>query len=103
MTPRNRQPVIRGTRHVRARGFTLIELLVVIAVIGILTSVVAAFYYVRLVMLMINGEPGKPFEAAMGAQLRAVLGGSMAFTLAMVVVPGILVGWAATAAAALVK
>ncbi len=74
-----------------------------LAVIGILTSVVGAFYYVRLVMLMINGEPGKPFEPAMGLQLRAVLGGSMAFSLAMVIVPGILVGWAATAAAALVK
>jgi NADH-quinone oxidoreductase subunit N len=74
-----------------------------LAVFGIVTSVVAAYYYVRIVMLMINGEPAKPFEPAMGPELRVVLGGSMVFTAAMVIVPGILVGWAGIAAAALVK
>jgi NADH-quinone oxidoreductase subunit N len=74
-----------------------------LAVIGVVTSVVAAYYYVRIIMLMINGEPAAPFERAMGAELRIVLGGSMAFSLAMIIVPGILVGWAGTAAAALIK
>lgn len=74
-----------------------------LAVIGVLTSVVAAFYYVRLVMLMINGQPGEPFEKTMGGELRVVLVGTMAFSLAMLIVPGILVDWAGTAAAALMK
>ena len=74
-----------------------------LAVIGVLTSVVAAFYYVRLVMLMINGKPGEPFEKTMGGELRVVLAGTMVFSLAMMLVPGLLVDWAGTAAAALVK
>ncbi len=74
-----------------------------LAVIGVLTSVVAAFYYVRLVMLMINGKPGEPFEKAMGGELKIVLVGTMAFSLAMLLVPGLLVEWAGTAAAALVR
>jgi len=74
-----------------------------LAVIGVLTSVVAAYYYVRIVMVMINGQPAAPFERTMGPELRVVLAGSMLFTAAMVVVPGILVGWAGTAAAALMK
>jgi NADH-quinone oxidoreductase subunit N len=75
-----------------------------LAVTGVLTSVVGAFYYVRLIMLMINGEPkGQPFVNDMGVELRAVLGGSMAFTVAMILVPGLLVSWAASAASALIK
>ncbi|BCW89457.1 NADH-quinone oxidoreductase subunit N [Alphaproteobacteria bacterium SO-S41] len=75
-----------------------------LAVIGILTSVVAAYYYVRIVMLIINGAPPeKPFEPTMGGELRVVLGGTMLFSAAMIIVPGILVGWAGIAAAALIK
>ncbi len=74
-----------------------------LAVIGVLTSVVGAFYYVRLVMLMINGQPGEPFVKSMGGELRLVLVGTMVFSLAMLLVPGILVDWAGTAAAALIK
>ena len=74
-----------------------------LAVIGVLTSVVGAFYYVRLVMLMINGQPGEPFEKKMGGELRLVLVGTMVFSLAMLLVPGILVDWAGTAASALLK
>ncbi len=74
-----------------------------LAVIGVLASVVGAFYYVRLIMLMINGKPGEPFEKAMGGELRIVLAGTMVFSLAMLLVPGILVDWAGTAAQALMK
>ncbi len=75
-----------------------------LAVIGIVSSVVAAFYYVRIVMVMINGAPpARPFVPAMGVELKAVLVGAMAFTLAMTIAPGVLVDWASTAAAALVR
>lgn len=74
-----------------------------LAVIGVLTSVVGAFYYVRLIMLMINGQPGEPFEKTMGGELRVVLVGTMVFSVAMMLVPGILVDWAGTAASALMK
>jgi NADH-quinone oxidoreductase subunit N len=72
-----------------------------VAIIGVLASVVAAFYYVRIVMLMINGEPSQPFVRELGGELRLVLAGTMAFALSSVLFIGILLGWAGTAAKAL--
>ncbi len=74
-----------------------------LAVIGVLLSVVGAFYYVRLVMIMINGEPSEPFERDMGGELKLVLGGTMVFAFASVLFIGVLMSWAGTAASALLK
>lgn len=74
-----------------------------LAIIGVVTSVVAAYYYVRIIMIMINGEPRQTFEPAMGTELRVVLVGTMVFTAVMTIIPGVLVDWAGTAAAALIK
>src|SRR5216684_1586094 len=68
-----------------------------LAVIGVVTSVVGAYYYLAIVKTMYFDEPAKAFEP-MPYELRAVLGVSGLFNLLFFVYPGPLVE-AATAAA----
>jgi len=68
-----------------------------LAVIGVLTSVVGAFYYIRIVKLMYFDEPAPGFRPVPG-ELRVVLGLSGAFVLLFVLFAGPL-GNAADAAA----
>jgi NADH-quinone oxidoreductase subunit N len=68
-----------------------------LAVIGVLTSVVGAFYYLAIVKVMYFDEPAKGF-GPMPAELKAVLGVSGVFNLLFAFYPGPLVE-AATAAA----
>ena len=55
-----------------------------LAVIGVLTSVVAAFYYLRIVKIMYFDEPADAFDTPLGAGLKLVILGS---SLAMLVIP----------------
>jgi NADH-quinone oxidoreductase subunit N len=71
--------------------------LFVLAVIGVLASVVGAYYYLTIVKIMYFDEPAQPFEP-MPYRLRLVLGLSGLFNLLFFVYPGPLVE-AATAAA----
>ena len=68
-----------------------------LAVIGVLASVVGAYYYLLIVKTMYFDEPAKGF-GPMPAELKAVLGVSGLFNLLFVLYPGPLVE-AATAAA----
>jgi NADH-quinone oxidoreductase subunit N len=68
-----------------------------LAVIGVLTSVVGAFYYLAIIKVMYFDEPAKGF-GPMPAELKAVLGVSGLFNLLFAFYPGPLVE-AATAAA----
>ncbi|PIO97726.1 NADH-quinone oxidoreductase subunit N 1 [uncultured Pleomorphomonas sp.] len=68
-----------------------------LAVIGILSSVVGAYYYLRIVKIMFLDEPKGAFEP-MGGELKAVLGISGLFVAAFALVLGPL-GDAALAAA----
>jgi len=68
-----------------------------LAVIGVLASVVGAYYYLAIVKVMYFDEPAKAF-GPMPAELRAVLGVSGLFNLLFFVYPGPLIE-AATAAA----
>jgi NADH-quinone oxidoreductase subunit N len=68
-----------------------------LAVLGVLASVVGAYYYLAIIKLMYFDEPVKGF-APMPAELRAVLGVTGLFNLLFCVYPGPLVD-AATAAA----
>ncbi|MBB5751244.1 NADH-quinone oxidoreductase subunit N [Prosthecomicrobium pneumaticum] len=68
-----------------------------LAVIGVLTSVVGAFYYIRIIKLMYFDEPAPAFRPVPG-ELRLVLGLSGAFVILFVLVAGPL-GNAADAAA----
>ena len=55
-----------------------------LAVIGVLSSVVAAFYYLRIVKIMYFDEPADAFDTPLGAGLKLVILGS---SLAMLVIP----------------
>ena len=72
-----------------------------LAVIGVLTSVVGAFYYLRLVKLMYFDEPVETFDRPVGPAMAAVLTGSSLFTLLFFVYPAPLVAGASAAAAVL--
>ncbi len=68
-----------------------------LAIIGILASVVGAFYYVRIIKIMFFDEPVDAFEP-MNNVLRVVLGGSGLFVLLFVFYPFPLVAAAEQAA-----
>jgi NADH-quinone oxidoreductase subunit N len=71
-----------------------------LAIIGVLSSVVSAFYYLRIVKLMYFDAPTEPFGPR-PASLSFVMAGSAAFTALFFVAPAPLVGAAQAAAAAL--
>jgi NADH-quinone oxidoreductase subunit N len=71
-----------------------------LAVIGVLTSVVGAFYYLSIVKVMYFDEPNGAVEP-MGAELRAVLTVAGAFNLLFFVYPAPLVSAATVAAKSL--
>src|SRR4051794_8148874 len=74
--------------------------LVTLAVIGVVTSVVGAYYYVRIVKVMYFDEPRPGFEP-MAPALKIVLGLASAVILLFWLVPAPLVGAAAAAARSL--
>ncbi|PLX39379.1 MAG: NADH-quinone oxidoreductase subunit NuoN [Hyphomicrobiales bacterium] len=72
--------------------------LYVLAVIGVLASVVGAFYYLRVIKIMYFDEPVAGFEP-MPSELRVILGASGLFVLLFFLFAGPIVGIAETAAA----
>ncbi|MBM3541134.1 MAG: NADH-quinone oxidoreductase subunit NuoN [Alphaproteobacteria bacterium] len=73
----------------------------VLAVLGVLSSVVAAYYYLRIVKIMYFDEPAEAFDRPVGAVLGTVLAGTSLFTLFFFLAPGMLLSSAKAAAAAL--
>src|SRR5262245_15800668 len=71
-----------------------------LAVIGVVTSVVGAYYYLAIVKIMYCDEPAKPFEP-MPHELRAVLAVAGLFNLLFFVYPGPLIEAANAAAKSL--
>ena len=61
--------------------------LYVLAVIGVIASVVGAYYYLRIIKIMYFDEPSEGFEP-MPTELRVVLGVSGAFVLLFVFIAG---------------
>ncbi|CAA2100022.1 NADH-quinone oxidoreductase subunit N [Methylobacterium bullatum] len=74
--------------------------LVGLAVVGVVTSVVGAFYYLRLVKVMYFDEPQAPYET-MAPGLRIVLGLSSAVVVLFFLLPSPLVSAAGAAAKSL--
>jgi NADH-quinone oxidoreductase subunit N len=72
-----------------------------LAVIGVLSSVVGAFYYLRIVKLMYFDEPVEAFDTPIGREMTVVLTGTSLLVLLFFVVPGPVIRGAAAAAAAL--
>lgn len=71
-----------------------------LAVIGILTSVVSAFYYLRIVKVMYFDAPAPAFETA-GGEVRAIMWASGAFVILFVAVANPIRTMAAAAAKSL--
>src|SRR5438094_2678614 len=71
-----------------------------LAVLGVLASVVGAYYYLVIVKIMYFDEPAKAFEPMPG-ELQAVLGASGLFNLLFFVYPGPLIEAATVAAKSL--
>jgi NADH-quinone oxidoreductase subunit N len=72
-----------------------------LAVIGFVTSVVGAFYYLRIIKIMFFDEAAAPFEKPLGNVNAALLAGSSAFVIFFVVLPAPLIEAASAAAKSL--
>ena len=77
--------------------------LIGLAVIGVLTSVVGAFYYIRIVKVMYFDEAAEPFDRPVGRELMLVLAATAIFTMFFFAYPAPLVAGAEAAAAALLR
>jgi NADH-quinone oxidoreductase subunit N len=75
--------------------------LVWLAIIGVVTSVVGAFYYLRIVKVMYFDEPLVTFDRPLAPELRAVLLVTAFLTLFFIVHPDPVVGGAQAAASSL--
>jgi NADH-quinone oxidoreductase subunit N len=75
--------------------------LVGLAVIGVVTSVISAFYYLRIVKVMYFDEPAGAFDRPLAPELKGVLFVTAVVTLFFILLPGPIVGAAQSAAAAL--
>jgi len=73
----------------------------VLAVFGVLTSVVAAFYYLYIIKVMFFDEPVDAFDKQLAFSKRAVLLVSVAFVLLFILSPGMLIQTSLSAATAL--
>ncbi len=74
---------------------------IVLAVLGVITSVIAAYYYLRIIKVMFFDEPKEGFEKALTNSRRILLGGSLAFILFFIIHPSPLISAAQEAAASL--
>jgi NADH-quinone oxidoreductase subunit N len=79
---------------IRAQLYTL-------AVIGVLTSVVGAFYYLRIVKLMYFDEPKEVLHRPIERELAWVIAGTSVFVVFFFIYPGPVLTAASAAAAAL--
>ena len=75
--------------------------LITLAVIGGLTSVVGAFYYIRIIKLMYFDDPVESFDRPIGNDMALVLTGTGLFTAFFFLFPAPIVDAAARAAASL--
>lgn len=75
--------------------------LYVLAVLGVLASVVAAFYYLRIIKVMFFDEPTESIDAELGLEKRIILLFSMIFILGFIIKPNFIVDMTSLAAQAL--
>jgi len=75
--------------------------LYVLAVVGVLSSVVGAFYYLRIVKIMYFDEPGVPFDRQTDQWMAGVMGASAVFVTFFFIFPIPILDGATAAAAAL--
>ncbi|MBI3676562.1 MAG: NADH-quinone oxidoreductase subunit NuoN [Proteobacteria bacterium] len=76
--------------------------LVWLAVLGVLASVVGAYYYLRIVKIIYFDDPAPAFDGELGTRLNAILAAATVFTVLFMVWPHSLVDIAATASKSLI-
>ena len=76
--------------------------LYIVAVIGVLASVVGAFYYLRIVKVMYFDEPAEAFERPIGMEMRAIIAAASIFVVFFVFATSPFIDGAQAAAAALI-
>jgi len=93
MLPLDRSTIARARMP---NAFTLVELLVVMAIIGVLTSVVSVFFYLRIVVMMYMRDDGTP---AAFPPIPAIAAAALAVSAILIIYLGILpaqiLSWAA--------
>ncbi len=77
--------------------------LIALAVIGVLTSVVGAYYYIRIVKVMYFDEAREAFDRPIGREFAIIIGATAAFNALFALYPGPLLRQAELAAVALVS
>ncbi len=75
--------------------------LYLLAIVGVLSSVVAAVYYLRIIKIMYFDDPAEPFLKPIGPEMKVILTVSSLFIVLFVVYPAPLLEGAQAAAAAL--
>ncbi len=75
--------------------------LTLLAVIAVVTSVIAAFYYLRIVKVMYFDAPAEAFDQPARTELQAIVTVCAVLVLGFILIPGPLLATAQTAAAAL--
>ena len=73
------------------------------AVIGVLTSAVGAYYYIRIIKIMYFDKPNEGFDKPLGAEISIVLIGTGFVTMFFFVYPTPVIGGAQAAAALLFR
>ncbi len=74
-----------------------------LAVVGVITSVIGAFYYLKVVKVMYFDEPARPFDTDMPLPLRAAIAIAAVFTMLFFLSPAPLVASAQGVAEELLK
>ena len=72
-----------------------------LAIIGVLTSVVGAFYYIRIIKVMYFDKPGESLDHPIDREIVAVLIGTSLFILLFFIYPVPILSSASAAAASL--
>ena len=72
-----------------------------LAVVGVIASVVGAFYYLRIIKIMYFDEPEETLERSTSREINLIVSGTGVLTLFFFVFPAPLLAWAKAAAAAL--
>ncbi|HAA90882.1 MAG TPA: NADH-quinone oxidoreductase subunit N, partial [Rhodospirillaceae bacterium] len=74
-----------------------------LAIIGVLSSVVSAFYYLRIIKVVYFEDPTDELDRKTGRRIGVVMFGSAILVLLFFLSPSLLVDTATTAASALFK
>ena len=69
-----------------------------LAIIGVITSVIGAYYYLRIIKIMYFDEPAEAFDKPVGGEIRVILGVSTLLVTFFILQPDLIVDHATVAA-----